>query len=1050
MTIKQVVVFALLFASFSAGTMNKLFGQESQSANREPSLQDTTTAMQFFDNAQSLAAAAHYDSAVYCYDKAISIYLKLAMNHDLKPLWENVILNFNSKALSLWLAGKYEEALGSLKEGLDKTHSRIGQNHQAVAINYLHRGSVYAYLGDYNNALSEYQRSLAISIQLYGEQHYHTSKCYLGMGIIYELQGKLDLALNYFRQASTIIIRVKADETIQAAWLYNNMGVVYEHKGNFDEALEFYEKSLSLSQRLLHDRNPSIALAYNNIGNIYNNKGDYEKALEFFHESNTRNLAVLGPDHPNVAQNYHNIANSYHMSGDFKNALHFSEKALSIYLKVLGEEHDRVALIYLERAMIYESSGDFENAIKYYHKALELNLQVLGEDHLQTIRNYTGLGSAYRQITDYPNAIESLQKAINIAHRVVGRQHILIAQSYRDLAEIHFHQNELTKALAYCEDAIWAAVSKFNDEIILNDSIIESAIYESEVLQTLKLNAEILLLKSAQSGLNDLRLSFSTYGLAIALVDKMRTGYKTQDSKLTLGEKAIPIYEGAIAVALRLFDFTQDSTFLRQAFKFAENSKAAVLGQALWDADVRQFSGVSDSVVLTERQLKIDLSYHDTQLHKELQKQVGQDSLKVDNHKRRHFALNQAYDKLIARLEKDYPKYHELKYQQRTTTVADVQRCLDDETAMIEYFISPEKLYIFLITKQGFEVHTSAMDSTQRQQVDRFRISIKQANRAEFVRTASALYKLLIEPISESISNKQNLIIIPQGNLYEIPFEALLMEKPANALWGLFGGEENDSERAYLIKKFNVSYHYSATLFHRRYGNREEPEGDFLAFAPVFPDVIDLSKDDRLAKSLFRSVELDGTVFGELESSREEVNQIGSLFRQRNKSDSVYLYGQATEENLKSKVGGHRYVHIATHGFINKSNPKMSGLILHQPEDSTAVEDGVLYAAEAYNLDLDADLVVLSSCESGVGKIVRGEGVMAMARGFLYSGALNILYSLWKVDDRLTSQLMVSFYEALLSGKTNTEALRAAKLKLIRDPETATPLLWSSFVLIGR
>ena len=212
----------------------------------------------------------------------------------------------------------------------------------------------------------------------------------------------------------------------------------------------------------------------------------------------------------------------------------------------------------------------------------------------------------------------------------------------------------------------------------------------------------------------------------------------------------------------------------------------------------------------------------------------------------------------------------------------------------------------------------------------------------------------------------------------------------------------------------------------------------------------DLSSID--SESAFRSVSVDGKKFNELKYSEWEVKSIEDLFSKANNNGSEigYFHSSATEDSFKKNIRNYNIIHIATHSFVNESRPELSAIVFAQPKDSNSHEDGILYADETYNLDLNANLVVLSSCESGLGKLIKGEGMMALTRGFLYAGASNIIFSLWKIPDKQTSELMIDFYKQMLSGKSYSESLRQAKLKLISIPSSARPRSWASFLLIGK
>jgi CHAT domain-containing protein len=194
----------------------------------------------------------------------------------------------------------------------------------------------------------------------------------------------------------------------------------------------------------------------------------------------------------------------------------------------------------------------------------------------------------------------------------------------------------------------------------------------------------------------------------------------------------------------------------------------------------------------------------------------------------------------------------------------------------------------------------------------------------------------------------------------------------------------------------------------------------------------------------------------------EEVQSVVKLFRTHDLTATGFLHNLANENSFKENVTEYKYIHLATHGIVNEKNPNLSGIVFSQPHDQMSDgigktpeteypgnQDGILFAGEMYNLDLNADLVVLSACETGLGKIINGEGIMSMTRGFIYSGTPNIVFSLWKVGDKNTCQLMIDFYSSIIEGESYSNALRKAKLKLIENEETAFPTNWAGFILVG-
>ncbi|MCK5029584.1 MAG: CHAT domain-containing protein, partial [Bacteroidales bacterium] len=272
-------------------------------------------------------------------------------------------------------------------------------------------------------------------------------------------------------------------------------------------------------------------------------------------------------------------------------------------------------------------------------------------------------------------------------------------------------------------------------------------------------------------------------------------------------------------------------------------------------------------------------------------------------------------------------------------------------------------------------------------------------------------------------------------------------------------------------KKYNISYSYSANLFYKTFPKEPTTKiehtdlNDWIAFAPVFDDQSSASLTLR-TRELLRDMDnfssdtinkrgtlISGEYVSPIPATQNEVEEIFKQFDQRGKKALVQIKQSANEGFLKSKeIEKYKYLHFATHGFVNTVKPELSGILLAQ--DSTINEDGILYTGEIYNLKLNADLTVLSACETGLGEIKKGEGIIGLTRALLYAGSKNIIVSLWKVADESTSQLMIDFYKHVLDNENNgtefSESLRQAKLNMIKNGKYAHPFYWSPFILIGK
>jgi CHAT domain-containing protein len=423
-----------------------------------------------------------------------------------------------------------------------------------------------------------------------------------------------------------------------------------------------------------------------------------------------------------------------------------------------------------------------------------------------------------------------------------------------------------------------------------------------------------------------------------------------------------------------------------------------------------------------------------------------------------------------------------------------VRGLLDNQTALLEYALSKEGSFLFVVTREGVHSFRLPPAGEINQLVQDVRAVIGQrpgprlAQYREFttyVKVARQLYEMLIAPASEVLTNKRHLLIAPDGGLYYLPFEALLTEEVK-----LRGADYRGL--AYVLKQWEISYAPSASVLAslRQRRPRAEPQTatakTFLGFGdPVYelgPETSDFkpktqdprpkTQDPRPKTQERRTksnrpqttdhgprtssvVETLRSVFEEsgqwqlqpLKDSGREVTGIAGLYKPND--FSIHLRSAAREENVKSNehLSAARRVHFATHGMISEQQPQYSSLVLTLDEDPN--EDGLLQVHEIFNLKLSADLVVLSACRTGLGKEVRGEGMIGLTRAFLYAGASSVVVSLWSVVDRSTAGLMMDFYERLDRVSDKAAALQQAKLKMMQTRRYAHPYYWAPFVLVG-
>lgn len=388
------------------------------------------------------------------------------------------------------------------------------------------------------------------------------------------------------------------------------------------------------------------------------------------------------------------------------------------------------------------------------------------------------------------------------------------------------------------------------------------------------------------------------------------------------------------------------------------------------------------------------------------------------------------------------------------TTVHDIQKKIDDKhTAVVGYYSTKRELYIIAITQDNFNIDKISTGNDINKHLSLFRNSLVYG----YINPDIEKYKTAANKLRQYIFPKlpkyiKNVIIIPDANLGIIPFEALI--KKVNTRTKLY------SELSYLAHDFSFSYHYSFAQYANSHTDTTKYDYNFIAFAPVFDSENNV---ELLSENTLRSIEtaekinntkiLNHEGIIPLPNTYTEISEIRNLFKTKGLKNKLMIRNEATELEFNNHLCYKtRFLHIATHGFSNGELPELSGLLFTKEiVQSISDNEGIVYSGEIENYSINTDLLVLSACESGFGQINKSEGIIGLARSFMISGAKNILVSLWKISDKSTSELMISFYNNHLNnrGESYSMSLQKAKIKLIKQEKYAHPFFWAGFVLIG-
>ena len=1010
------------------------------------------------------------------YDNALEYYLKAVMvrkvvfgeaSPSLTDEYNNIAIIYGNK-------GNYDEALKYHFKALEIKRENFGENSSSLASSYGNIGIIYDFKGEYDTALEYYLKGLEIDKANLGENNVAVAADYSNIGALLREKVEYTEALKYLFKALKILDEIPGDNRLDIAGSCFNVGVIYLSKGEYDTSLEYFLKALRIKKDILPENHPDFAAIYNNLGVIYDDKGENDKSLEYHQKTLQIVTEAFGENHPEAARSYINIGRQYNKKGEYNKALEDYLKALRIYREILGENNVEVASALGNIGLIYTDKGDFDKAFDYLFQSLRIKKAVLGEKNPEVANGYDNMGRFYHLKGEYDKALNQYFKALQVRIAIYTEKHPDLAKSYINIGFLYDAKGEYDKELGYLQKSIASCLPGFTDTVNLASvPVIKDFFDWSDLLTALQSKGQTI--GNERINLNCVpkserrEIAVRQYQACDTIIDLTRKRLTSQSDKFALGEKAGTVYKEVIELicsSQRKFNEAGVNIYRGKdaelAFYFSEKNKSSVLLEALAGQEAIKFAGIPDSLLRHEINLKNAISFYSKSLAEpekltHAQKNLDENFL---------FSANSSYDSLIADFEKQYPEYYNLKYNNKPVTIKEIQNLLDKKTAMISFVTGDSSIFIFTLTKRDLNVRkvTKIVGLDDTIALFRYGLTLTSPKMKEsYRRIGSLLYNQLFPKGAITDNNIENLIIIPDGALSTIPFESLLTSN-------YIGKVDNYADYPFLIKKYNISYTYSANLFYKTFQKKlplapETAKGnDWLAFAPVFNEtattgtrlishVLEKSLRNPDQDSVIQSRSMfDRSFISPLPATATETENILKLFDEKNLRASVLLHDQANEQFIKSGgLSNYRILHFATHGFVNSRHPELSGILL--APDTTGKEDGVLYSGELFNLKLNADLVVLSACETGLGKIQKGEGIIGLTRALLYAGAKNLIVSLWQVADESTSELMVNFYKNYLDGNNKvsySQALRNAKLSMIKEGKYSHPLFWSPFIVIGK
>ncbi|MEA2561592.1 MAG: hypothetical protein QOH06_3096 [Acidobacteriota bacterium] len=878
---------------------------------------------------------------------------------------------------------------------------------EASALNWL--GSVRLQAGENDDARKALQSSISLW-QIHGgrfdEGVTRSNLCFLE-----QRSDALPAALACYEETLALFreLGCKKDE----ARILNNLGAVHDGLGEPDAALEHYGQALALRREIANRRDEAETL--NNIAAVHRALGDWQEALRLYGQMQEI-LEPLG-DRWLEAARLANIGFTYNSLGEPQRALPFLEDALKLRRETGDRRGEIITLNNIGSARL--NLGEPDKALDLHRQALEQSI-ALGDPRQQAISRLR-LAEAQLARNEVPAALLGLDSALANFKTTGNRRNEAQALDLRGRA----------LALAGRQQE---ALPVLQSVLALHRTLRDRA-GEAEALRALA---------ATERSLGRIEEARTHAGEAVAKVEELRTSFVSPDLRAAFLATQEHAYALVIDLLMDRHAAQPGGGYDRAALEVSERGRARSLLDVLHSGSVVRAGAAVPAKLLERRQsLRRRLSASSAQRLKV--SGAGAEALGKGSE-----ALLAELDGVEAELRRLDPLYATVAAPP-TLDLQAIGKLLDPGTLLLEYSLGEERSFLWAVDAKGMR---SFVLSPRKEIEDLARevheeLSTVGSDAGRQREATELLGKMLLGPVWGEAAQVRRLIVVPDGALHVLPFAALRVPEPGRR-WDAAGGLR------VLLDYQEVVYLPSATTLALE-RQRLEQRPPAPKWAAILADPIFSSRDSRLAKATATSKvepvrsEGTGTLLGfeRLPSSGREAAEIAALAPAGQVWSALGL-AASREEVLSGKLRAYRVIHFATHGLANTRNPELSGLVLSLVDSAGQPREGFLSLTDIYDLDLDADLVVLSGCRTALGKEVRGEGLMGLTRGFLHAGVPRVVGTLWPVQDRTTAELMTRFYSALWKDHLPpAAALRAAQQSLSREPRYKDPYSWAGFVLQG-
>jgi len=883
-------------------------------------------------------------------------------------------------------------------------------------------GEIFLRKGDFQNAIIEFKKSLRLAEENKNSEGEILSS--MRLGLLHWNNGQLDLSSEFYERArieaaefklweleeecqdsleiyekylkgkefrlsgqhqksiesfqSAVMLAKKIKSAAHEAKCLRQMSITFWEMDNLNKFYELNEDALELAKKLNHKKEEGRCL--NNIGIYHMELNEYSNALFFF--LNSLSIAQATEHYKQETKCLNNIGLLYTYTGDFNRATDFFIKSLAINKELRDDEGlcsdlNNIGVAYTRRAIFFRREQDFKKAEIFFKDCLELTKKQ--NNKKIEVRVLNNIGIIYLESRNYHESYNYFYKGLKEAIKINDLEAVGMVNC--NLGTCNLRKGNFEEGKLFFTKA-----KELGQKIKSIDILFEANFG----------------LGQCYEGRREFDKAIEFYKKSISEIDNIRRRIDLDYFKVGSVRDKLSVYEHLIGLLYEQEMHKLKNKSYKMVFNIVEKAKARafleVLGETWFDSQEKI------STELTGE--KKDISHESPS---------------------RMQAKSTGVEKVV------FLEPCQLEQVQ--------MELLDQKTALIEFFLGKKQSYLFLIKKDDYDLFPIPPRDKIRNSIKGYLKELSDPPKGKFRGNLAAkrLFNQLLAPLVKNLNDSiENLIIIPDGLLYYLPFEALIMDS-----------EDMSSDPKFLIESFKISYAPSSSslLFLKKREREVFPPKSLLAIGNPKYSLRKITKSNGKDTSrIFKEIyENQGFDFPPLPYSEREIKEISKFFKRERKD--IYLGNVARESLIKNiSLEDYQIIHFACHGLHDEIFPFRSGLVLSL--DGNINEDGFLLVREISDLKLAADLIVLSACKTGKGKLENIEGVLGLPRIFFYCGAKSVVSSLWEVNDKSTSRFMSHFYKYLSLGKSKSQALRMAKLEMLKS-KYCHPFYWASFVLYG-